>query len=413
MSFRWGGAGPVIGGAEPLYQCRSTLHRVAFCVLTVALGAGAAPTSAQVPALGPDQLAQIEALVRDKADALGVPAVSVAVGTGGEIVWSEGFGTADLEHDAPASAATLYRTASITKWMTATAALSLVEEGRLDLDAPVQDYCPEFPEKRWPLTSRHLLTHRGGVRHYVGGNGEPRGTSGERAELARRRYEERHRFLDRFTDVIRPLDGFKDDPLLFEPGARYRYSSHGYRLLGCVLRGAAGDRYNELMETRVFTPAGMTATRPDDAWAIIPGRASGYFIDRRGGLRRDDYRDVSENLPAGGHLSTSADLVRFALAWDRGELVSEESKAAMTARPAFANAEPEEDEGRWYGFGVNVAEWQGHRILLHSGGQSGTSTLLVLFPDDDLAVAVMTNVSGQGRFTSEVLFGIAEVLFGG
>ncbi len=403
----------VIGLAECLRSRRLARRRAAFCVAAIATGVLPAGISAQTPAVGPEPVAAIEALVVEKADALGIPAVSAAVGTGAEVVWERGFGTADLEHDAPATASTRYRTASITKWMTATAAMRLVEEGKLDLDAPVQEYCPGFPEKRWPLTSRHLLTHRGGVRHYVGGNGEPRGTPEERAELARRRYDERHRFLDRFTDVIRPLDGFKDDPLLFEPGARYRYSSHGYRLLGCVLRGAAGERYDDLMQTHVFDPAGMTATQPDDARAIVPGRASGYFIDQRGGLRRDDFRDVSENLPAGGHLSTPADLVRFALAWDRGELVSEESMAAMTARPAFPNAEPEPDEGRWYGFGVNVAEWEGHRILLHSGGQSGTSTLLVLFPDDDLAVAVMTNVSGQGRFTSEVLFGIAEVLFGG
>lgn len=114
----------------------------------------------------------------------------------------------------------------------------------------------------------------------------------------------------RYNDVIAPLDTFKDDELVFEPGTDWLYSSFGYRLLACVLQGASNTRYVDLMDRVVFAAAGMSHTVPDDAWAVIPHRVSGYRIER-GTARRADSKDVSENLPAGGCLSTASDLVRL------------------------------------------------------------------------------------------------------
>lgn len=317
-----------------------------------------------------------------------VVGLQAAVGTADGRLWTKGYGTADLEHGVPVDSTTRFRTASIDKWMTATAAMRLVERGELDLDAPVQDYCSFYPGKRWPLPTRHLLGHRGGVRHYWGANDEPRRTVEQRARLFERQREEREGMAVRHTTVITPLEGFRDDSLLFEPGTGYRYSSHGYRLVGCALRGAAGKPYRELMRELVFDPAGMRHTRDDDAYAIVADRARGYV--RRGGeVQRARFRDVSENLPAGGHLSTAADLVRFAIAWDGGKLVSAESRARMTA------PEPvEEGEESYYGFGVNVRSEPSVApgpVLTHGGGQDGTRTLLVLLPEADVAVALMSN----------------------
>ncbi len=188
-----------------------------------------------------------------------------------------------------------------------------------------------------------------------------------------------------YEDVVRPIERFADDSLLFEPGTRYHYTSLGYRLLGCVLRGAADTTFNALMQVLVFAPSGMSMTRDDDAYAIIPHRARGY-VRRDGRLQHSRFRDVSGNLPAGGHVSTAADLVRFALAWNRGALVHDDGRRAMTAPPADADT-----AGSWYGYGVNVRRTGARTILFHTGGQDATRTLLVLLPDEEIAVAVMTN----------------------
>src|SRR6185437_7222259 len=101
----------------------------------------------------------------------------------GESFWSAGFGKADLEQDVPVTAQSRFRIASIGKWMTATAALRLVEQGKLDLDAPIQTYCPQFPAKPWPISSRELLAHTSGVRHNYGQNNEKPATEVERKAL--------------------------------------------------------------------------------------------------------------------------------------------------------------------------------------------------------------------------------------
>src|SRR6185437_8668424 len=235
-------------------------------------------------------------------------------------IWTAGFGKADLEQEVPVTPQSLFRTASVAKWFTATAAMRLVEQGKLDLDAPVQRYCPQFPSKPWPITSRELLSHLAGIRHNYGSNGEKQDTEADRKALDELVQRERSTQFTRYTDVVAPLDTFKNDPLLYKPGTAARYSSLGYRLLGCVLQGAAQSPYRELMRTLVFAPSGMTSTREDDSLAIIPHRVAGYSRGADGALLRAEFRDVSENLPAGGYLSTPEDLVRFALAFREGKL---------------------------------------------------------------------------------------------
>ncbi|MGH7542080.1 MAG: serine hydrolase domain-containing protein, partial [Gemmatimonadota bacterium] len=383
-------------------MCRT----VPSALVLLCLAAGDLAAQA-VRSLTPTQVARLDsavAAVLEEHEAVGL---QVAVGLGDRVAWGGWAGMADLEHEVPVTPETRFRTASITKWMTATAAMRLAEQGKLDLDAPVQRYCPTYPEKRWTLTARHLLSHRGGVRHYWGANDESRETPAQRAEIERRSEEERLWQIVRYGDVVRPVERFEDDSLLFEPGTRYHYSSLGYRLLGCVLRGAAVDSYDDLMEELVFRPAGMVHTRPDDAHAIIPGRAMGYV--RRGNrLERSRFRDVSENLPAGGHVSSAADLVRFALAWNRGALVSEESRRRMAAPP-----ESEPDAESYYGYGVNVRQTPGRTFLSHGGGQDATRTLLVLLPDEEIAVAAMTNYESIEDGLTELVERALAIVAGG
>ncbi len=342
----------------------------------------------------PAHASSVEDLVSRHMTAGEVPAMTVAVALEGRIVWSAGYGMADQENQVPASTRTKIRTASISKWMTAVAAMRLVEQGKLDLEAEPQRYCGVYPAKQWPMRVRQLLNNTAGVRHYHGANDELQDTPAQRQALQARQRQEEAGMVIRYTDAVSPIATFADDPLLFQPGTRYHYTSHGYRLLGCVLEGAAGIPYRSLMAQVVFGPAGMRDTVDDDAWAIVPHRASGYTSDEQGNLRRAKFRDVSENLSAGGHLATARDLVSFALAFQQGRMISAESIARMLERPP--GLQQRQDRAGYYGFGVSVSDSPQGRLLGHTGGQDGTSTCLELLPDSGFAVAVMANKDKEG-----------------
>lgn len=154
---------------------------------------------------------QAHALMQEFFDTNETPGLVVSVGRSGKIIWSEGFGYADLEQLMPADPArTRLRIGSVIKSMTAYATAQLVQAGNLDLDAAVQTYLPDFPEKQEPITTRQLLGHLSGIRHY--GKGE---------FFSREHYD----------TVSAGLVIFKDDPLVHKPGDAYLYSSYGYNLI--------------------------------------------------------------------------------------------------------------------------------------------------------------------------------------
>src|SRR3989441_12200340 len=142
-----------------------------------------------------------------------IPGVQVAVAVNGKLVWSEGFGDADAERKKPVTRETQFRIGSVSKPLTATAVALLYEQGKVDLDAPVQRYVPSFPDKGYPITTRQLAGHLAGIRHY----------RGDEFVLNRR-----------FGSVGEGLTIFQDDSLLFPPGTRFSYSSYGWNLISAV-----------------------------------------------------------------------------------------------------------------------------------------------------------------------------------
>ncbi|MCA1618570.1 MAG: beta-lactamase family protein [Acidobacteria bacterium] len=264
----------------------------------------------------------------------------------------------------------VYRLGSISKPITAVAVMQLFERGRLDLDAPVRKYCPAFPEKQWPVTTRQVLGHLSGIRHYK---------SDEEFNSAR--------FYATVTDG---LAMFKDDPLLHEPGARYTYTTHGYSVLGCVVEGASGQRFADFVRENVFAPAGMERIRVDSVADIIKGRAQGYRITDKGGLTNSPLADNSYKVPGGGFVSTAEDLAKFAAALQAGRLLKRETSELMYARQK-TNDGKETSYGLGWGVGVRP---NGQRAVGHSGGQQRVSTFLHMQPEQGLAVVLMSNLEG-------------------
>ena len=198
---------------------RDGLRLLAIVILSAGL------TGAQT--ISPATAKRIDEIVAKAVTEQQIPAISVAIALNGQIQYQRAVGKADLENNVSATPETLFRTGSIAKPMTAVAAMRLFEAGKLDLDAPIQKYCPAFPLKPWTITAREVLGHISGIRHYKEGE------------------------MDNTHHYPKLSDGFAifaNDPLLFEPETNYQYSIYGFSVLGCALEGAAGRSYPEIMQ---------------------------------------------------------------------------------------------------------------------------------------------------------------------
>ena len=307
-----------------------------------------------------------EIIEREMARTL-APGAQIAVSRGGRIVWSRSFGCANVELDVPVDAQTRFRIGSVSKPLTAAAIGALVQDGKLDLDAPVQTYVPDFPRKAWPITTRQLAGHVAGIRHYEGD------------EFAIREH---------YDTVRAGLAIFEKDALLFEPGTKFSYSSYGWNLISAVIESASGEPFLAFMQKRVFTPAGMTHTSPDEAAPIIPGRSRFYTRDdKTGRVENAPYVDNSYKWAGGGFLSTAEDLVVFANSLLEGRLLRPETVTLL-----WTSMKTSDGKETDYGIGWSVdRDHKGRRRIRHSGGAMGGTANLVIYPEERLVVALLVN----------------------
>ena len=302
-----------------------------------------------------------------------VPGLTAAVLVDGQIVWSEGFGWADVENRVPVTPLTKMRVGSVSKSMTGAALGVLLERGQLDLDAPVQRYVPRslssFPEKRYTVTTRQAAGHLAGIRHYRGDE-----------------------FLidENYDSVEAGLAIFENDSLLFKPGERFQYSSYGWNLVSAVVEGAAGQAFLPFMREAVFRPLGLRHTVADHVDSLIAHRTEFYAVQDDGTLVNAPYVDNSYKWAGGGFLSTAEDLVRFGDALINGSFLSPETRAAL-----FTSMQTNSGEPTGYGLGFFVGtDDAGRRTIGHSGGSVGGTTQLLMYPEQDVVVAVIANRGG-------------------
>ncbi len=339
--------------------------------ITLALSASA---FAQEAALSEAKRVKIEQAIAKFMAANQAPGVSAAVVEDGKYAWSAGFGMADLEGFVPATSQTLYRLASVSKSLTAVGTMELWERGKLDLDAPVQKYCPAFPQKEAPITTRMLLAHLSGIRHY-------RAESNDDPEVGNIRH---------FADPIQGgLQFFANDPLLAKPGTRFSYTTHGYTVVGCAIEGASGAKYTDYMRENVFVPAGMTHTVADNRYAIIPYRTSFYQKDKSGSVVNSEFLDSSYKIPGGGWLSSAEDMAKFEVAVLNDLLVKRSTRDVMWTRQKTGDGSP---NNYALGWGWGSGKRAGLNDVGHGGGQQGTSTFIMLVPDQRAGVVVLANL---------------------
>lgn len=296
------------------------------------------------------------------------PGIAVAVSVKGKLVWSEGFGYADIASKTPIDPSRqLFRIGSISKPLTATGLALLYQQGKIDLDTPIQTYVPSFPEKAYPVTLRQLGGHLAGIRHYKG-----------REFLSDKKYE----------TVLEGLDIFKDDPLLHEPGSKYAYSSYGWNLISAAMETAAKQDFLSYMEEKVFKPLKLDHTYAEHMDRTYPNKVSFYELDN-GRPQLAPYVDNSYKWAGGGFIATAEDMVRFGYAHLKPGFLNEEAWLTFTKSQTDNN-------GKLINYGIGWRSGEdnkGRSWFGHSGGSVGGTSFLAIYPAEELVVVTLVNLS--------------------
>ncbi|WP_255442348.1 serine hydrolase [Corallococcus sp. Z5C101001] len=330
----------------------------------------------------PEVQRALDALVRADLKQGPTAGLSVGVMRGGQR-WMNGYGYRDLAKKLPATVRTTYRMASITKSFTAVAVLQLAQEGKLDLDADIHTLVPEYPVKQWPVTVRQLLGHLGGVPTYdspsAGKNTKP-------------------------VTTKEAIGLFADRPLMSEPGTRYLYTTWGFNLLGAAVETASGQSYREYLRDHVFGPANMSHADLDELSTRDAQQAVGYRV-AGSALKPSRFLDVTSRFGGGGTRATVEDLLGFARAVLDHTLVTRETMGRMQATMVTRDGRITD-----YGMGFATYPLRGHYIVAHAGGQPETTTLLVLLPAEDTAIALATNVEDEGKRLRRLSIRLMEIV---
>ena len=325
-----------------------------------------------------------------------LPALSIAVAGADGQIWAEALGFAEIETGTAARVDSQFRIGSISKSVTSLAMGRLVEAGKLDLDTEIHEYIPYYPPTEYPVTARQLASHQAGIRHYKWRFALPPNDF-----LSRRQYD----------SVRAGLTLFQDDPLLFEPGTGYSYSTHGFTLLSAVLEGAADRDFVSILKEEVFVPLGMRRTATDALDTARPDRVSFYETDE--GRYRSAYAVNNSNKWAGGGLiSTAGELARMAIGLLDDSYLAAETRATLfePQRLSSGAVNPENYALGW-GAGYTQSFWDGREsfhFVHHGGSSAGGSAYLVLFTEERLALALLTNAGSGSGPLREAVWRMAE-----
>lgn len=312
----------------------------------------------------------------EKADFSG----SVLVARGDEVLFSKGYGYADVEWKIPNTPQTRFRIASMTKSFVATAILMLREEGKLTLEDSICKYVDRCPPPWRAVRVHHLLSNSSGIPNYFWGTEPDNAVPQTREQI---------------------LDRLRNKPLEFEPGTRFNYGNSAWYLLGVVMQEVTDKSYDQVLKEKIFDPLGMRDTGHDDREQILERRARGYSTTIDGELRNAPTEHISWVIAAASLYSTVSDLYKFERALTQGVLLPKKTVELMWTSldllwrgPGFTGKEK-----AGYGYGwwlLPKSEYNAQRIVRGTGGMAGFITSLMRYPDEDVTIVVIENCSGCG-----------------
>lgn len=308
----------------------------------------------------------IDAIFSDQAD-LSKPGATVAVVSNGELVFSKGYGSANLEYDIPNTPSTIFHIASVSKQFTAFSILLLADRGLLSFEDDIRKYIPEVPDFGKTITLRHLASHTSGLRDQW-----------NLLALAGWRLDD----VITKEHVLKLVE--KQQDLNFDPGEQYAYCNTGFTLLAEVVARVSGKSFAEFTKSEIFDPLGMENTLfYDDHERIVKNRAYSYYTDSTG------YKKAVlsyANVGATSLFTTVEDISRWAINFSTPMVGNKATIDQLNTLAVLNN-------GETFGgaYGQFVGEHKGHTMIQHGGSDAGYRTFFARFPDDDLAVAVFSN----------------------
>ncbi len=348
--------------------------------------------TADTPAVPPPYRQVVEALdgfLTREVAAKGLPCLSVALVDDQRVVWAKGFGHADVQAKKPATADTVYRVGSVSKLFTDLAVMQLVEQGVLDLDAPVTRYLPDFKPRTTSdvaITLRHLMAHRSGlVREPPAGN----------------------YFDDANPPLARTVQSLNETELVYAPGSRIKYSNAGIAVVGYVLEHTRKEPFARYLSRQLLEPLGLTKSGFEPTDALTKDLAKAIMWTYHGRTFAAPTFELGM-APAGSMYSTVTDLGQFLgvlFAGGRGpkgQVLKRETLEAMW-KPQFAS-QPEAParEKTGFGIGFHLSEFEGRRRVGHGGAIYGFATELAALPDDKLGVVVVAAKDGAFGTTTRI-----------
>lgn len=298
-----------------------------------------------------------------------VPGVGVAVAVKGRVVWSEGFGLADREKGTPADAKTRFGLGSISKSLTTALAMRLAEQGMLDIDAPVERYLNDWPHSGKGITVRLIAAHLSGLDdQFAAGLMETQTAYTTEAAM---------------KEIVK-------EPLRSKPGTEVFYGTGTYTVIAAVIEKVAGKRFEQAMADEVLTPLGLEDVVPNDPRRHLERKTSFYRSDSEGKLQRVAPYDPSHKRAGAGYLATAENMARFGAALLSDGFLNAASRAVMFRGLKTAS-------GQETGFALGwrpVRDIKRRPIYAQPGGGPGISSVVVLYPNEQLAVAILTNRTG-------------------
>jgi CubicO group peptidase (beta-lactamase class C family) len=315
------------------------------------------------------------------------PGITVIVVKDGKTVLRKGYGMADLEHKQALAPDTPMRLGSITKQFTSTAILMLADEGKIKLDEDITVYLPDYPTQGKKITIEHLLTHTSGIVSYTG---KPEFVANMQKPMT----------------VQQMVDSFKNDPLDFAPGSRYKYNNSAYFLLGAIIEKVSGLSYDKFVEQRIFVPLGMSRTAYEGHARDKAVQAIGYSSGQDG-FKPAMPLSMTQPYAAGALVSTVDDLARWDAAVSSGKLL----KGASWQR-AFTPYTLSSGGSTGYGYGWEIGKLRGAQMVAHGGGINGFNTYALRLPAEKVYVAVLSNTDSGMAPASEAAFKAAAIAIG-
>src|SRR6266404_4820461 len=316
-----------------------------------------------------------------------VAGISVAVARDGQVVFSRGYGMANLEHSVAIRPETVFHIASISKNILAAVVLELVDEGKLRLDDDVTKYVPEAPTQGRHVTVRQLLNHTSGIYSFTS---LPEAENNERLDLTHEQV----------------LSLIKDQPFDFEPGTSWRYDNSAFYLAGMVVERITKQEYGAYVHEHVFKPLGMNSASMCDAHMVVRQLASGYEVDR-GTLVNAALMSWKLPFAAGAVCATATDLLKWQAALDGGRVLSTSSVELMRRPTTLADGTAID-----YGLGTRLGSLDGHRVLGHTGSGGGFNAALESFPADGLTIAIVMNTGNAAGPSMMLATAIARAVLG-